>query len=875
VGELPALEFLAQASPGATDTVSVVPSALTLEKGGMSELYAVVADRFGNEIPEGELAWSSSDATVASVDGDGKVTALAAGSTDILASSQGVVGRASVTVTDSTLSLPSSLVITPDSLSFSALEETGALTATSYNSLGEKVSDVIVNWVSSDPSIASVTQEGVVTSKAWGQTLVIATLACCSATDTTVVAVEQSVIDTDPYIEMTVPSTTFEEAVWVGYAAEVINAHLLGVEDPQVTVTSSDPGTLLVAGDSLLGIQPGTVWLVGTYDALRDSVAVTVQPTQIQTLKVAPASASMEVGTSLDLQVTALDGSQQEVTGRVLTWASSNPGAVTVEDGHVTAVATGTADVSVSVGQTTGSASITAYEDAPYIQVSPDSTTFEEAVWVGYAAEVINAHLLGVEDPPVTVTSSDPSTLQVAGDSLLGLRPGTVWLVGTYEALRDSVAITVQPTQIQTLQVVPSSVSMEAGTSLDLQVTALNGSQQEVTGRVLTWGSSNPGVASVANGHVTAVSDGTAIVSAEVGESAGSATISVEGPQVPVDPTLTTDPIALQRALEYEQQFWDHRELFRQQVMVQINPPWYSDDQARDLGYSSGMGLAAYHTNDELTALARMIEVARDPERRAAYAAMGVEFLEILVPAIVTGEGTEGCSQSSSRYYCSPGYFRYLDAAHGSGAAGFIMNAIFEDPDLRPAYLEDLILWSNDLVPTLERHFATTEAYGTVSEYPHMPAKMAPAYLAIGKILSTERYLDGFERIVRLLGNSAEANGGWIGSDVSHATHSTTAISLGYREQFRGTIPGIVTTGHLQGIGEGFVELAASNAQGYSGTIVGPYGLLVRFSASVAARAGNEYSFSESVGSHALARVFSTVAGLAGGYATRSASDPP
>ena len=68
----------------------------------------------------------------------------------------------------------------------------------------------------------------------------------------------------------------------MGYAAEVINAHLLGVEDPPVTVTSSDPGTLLVAGDSLLGIQPGTVWLIGTYDALRDSVAITVQSTQIQ-----------------------------------------------------------------------------------------------------------------------------------------------------------------------------------------------------------------------------------------------------------------------------------------------------------------------------------------------------------------------------------------------------------------------------------------------------------------------------------------------------------------------------------------------------------------------------------------------------------------
>jgi hypothetical protein len=155
-----------------------------------------------------------------------------------------------------------------------------------------------------------------------------------------------------------------------------------------------------------------------------------------------------------------------------------------------------------------------------------------------------------------------------------------------------------------------------------------------------------------------------------------------------------------------------------------------------------------------------------------------------------------------------------------------------------------------------------------------MPAKIAPAFLAIGKILAVDRYLDAFQRVVRVLGASADANGGWIGSDVSHATISTLAVSLAFREQQRATIPVIITARQLQGIGDGFVREAGAEDLGYSGPLVGPYGLLVRFSDSVAARAGNNYSFSGRIGSHALARVFATVAGLAGGYATPLTTDP-
>jgi uncharacterized protein YjdB len=870
-------KWRAKGKPADPDIVIVTPEEAQVVVGEEVELRATLADAFGNAIEGGFFSWRVDNSGSVELLGPGRVKGLKAGRAAVLAEADKLDLTGTAWVSVGAKVSASSVAITPDSLSFSALEKTRALTATAYGPLGEMVSGVTFKWDSWNPAIASVSENGIVTSKAWGQAVIVATATCCSASDTAVVTVEEAIIDDPPFVELTIETTSFKEGVWVGYSARVVNALLLGIQDPEVTVTASDPETVSVTDTALLGLRPGQSWIVGEYADLRDSVAVEVLPTGLESILVNPTEAFLGLGESLDLQVVALDRTWDTVWGETLTWSSSDAGVAEVADGHVTAISIGTATVSASAGDRLGSAFITVSDtltgDPPFVEVTVDSTSFEERVWVGYSARVVNAHRLGVQDPDVTVTALDPGRILVTETALLGLMPGQTWIVGECAGLRDSVAVEVLATQIETLLLTPAEASLRVGEAVDLDVTALNQAGEAVSGRILTWSSSDPGVVEVIEGHVTAVSPGTATVTATVGESTGSATIAVEVQESPVDPTLTTDPASLLKAQAYEQQFWDKRDLFRRHVMAQLDPPVYTDAEARALGYSSGMGLAAYHTNDELTALARMIEVARDPTRRAAYAAMGVEFLQILVPAIATGEGTGGCPTSSSRFYCSPGYFRYLDAAHGAGAAGFIMNAIYEDPDLRTLYLDDLGRWSNDLVLTLERHFASTEVYGP-RDHPHMPAKIAPAHLAIAKVLGIDRYLDAFERITRSLGASADANGGWIGSDVSHASISTTAISLAYREQLRATIPVIITPGQLQGIGEGFVDVAASNDLGYSGTIVGAYGLVVRLSPGVAARAGTVYTFSGSVAGHTLARVFATVAGLAGGYATWLASDP-
>jgi len=79
-------------------SVTVALGASTLVAGETTSAQAAVFDSIGGALPGRTVAWSSSDPAVASVSTFGVVTALAAGSANIIATSEGRSGQASLTV---------------------------------------------------------------------------------------------------------------------------------------------------------------------------------------------------------------------------------------------------------------------------------------------------------------------------------------------------------------------------------------------------------------------------------------------------------------------------------------------------------------------------------------------------------------------------------------------------------------------------------------------------------------------------------------------------------------------------------------------------------------------------------------------------------
>jgi uncharacterized protein YjdB len=75
-------------------SVSVTPNGATLQPGGTIQLAALTRDAGGSVLSGRSVAWTTTNASIASVSSTGLVTAVAAGSVTITATSEGVAGNA-------------------------------------------------------------------------------------------------------------------------------------------------------------------------------------------------------------------------------------------------------------------------------------------------------------------------------------------------------------------------------------------------------------------------------------------------------------------------------------------------------------------------------------------------------------------------------------------------------------------------------------------------------------------------------------------------------------------------------------------------------------------------------------------------------------
>lgn len=149
--------------------VTVSPTSLELNVGESATLTATVSP---SNATNKTVTWSSSAASVATVDSDGKVVAVAPGSAVITATTvNGKTATCNVTVEGDIM--PTGISISPSSLTLS-VGQTGTLTATITPS---NATNKTVNWSSSSSSVATVSSSGVVTAKAVGTTNITATTA--------------------------------------------------------------------------------------------------------------------------------------------------------------------------------------------------------------------------------------------------------------------------------------------------------------------------------------------------------------------------------------------------------------------------------------------------------------------------------------------------------------------------------------------------------------------------------------------------------------------------------------------------------------------------------------------------------------------------
>ena len=523
--------------------ITVDPVADTIVFGESIQLTETVTVQDG---ASSDVTWSSSDPIIAVVLQDGTVFGQTTPGTVIITVTSDFDGTQVATSTILVNEAATVLDVQIDpALGSTIVGSTFQLTVI-VTAIGG--ADESVTWSSSNPSIASVDENGLVTGNALGNVIITAT----SVFDALQRGTAEITVDAAPaVIEVTIDPTL--DTVNVGETITLEESVVTeGGADESVTWSSLNESRATVDGNGIVsGVSRGTVTITATSvfdNTVTGAATVLVLDPQVLDITVDPVADTIVFGESIQLAatVTVQDGASSDVT-----WSSSDPIiAVVLQDGTVFGQTTpGTVIITVTSdfdGTQTAISTILVNEAATVLDVQIDPALGSTIVGSTFQLTVI-VTAIGGADESVTWSSSNPSIASVDENGLvMGNALGNVIITATsvFDALqRGTAEITVDaaPAVIEvTIDPTLDTVNVGETITLEESVVTEGGADESVT-----WSSLNESRATVdGNGIVSGVSRGTVTITATSvfdNTVTGAATVLVLDPQVL---EITIDPVA-------------------------------------------------------------------------------------------------------------------------------------------------------------------------------------------------------------------------------------------------------------------------------------------------------------------------------------------
>ncbi|WP_170841387.1 Ig-like domain-containing protein [[Clostridium] fimetarium] len=466
-------------------------SETTVRKGQVFWLNATaLPESADNKI----VTWSSTDTKLATVDKDGKVTAVNPGIVTIIATNTdtGLTGFCVVTITQPVTGLTLN----------STYQEmwVGSKYAIIPNVLPIDAQNKKVTYQSSDATIASVDENGIVTAIKGGSCIVIVTTDEVKLTATVSIDVKEyvstiSLNETNKFMNIgtalnltatvTRDSATNKNVVWTSSDSNVVsvdaNGHLYANSpgNAVVTATASD-GSGVSASCVIRAVIPVT--------------SISVEPDTIKLL----------VGDSQKAYATVYP---EGATIKNVTWVSSNEAIATVDgDGEVFAVGVGKAKITaVSNDGNSIKASCSVYV-TPIIKITSLKINSKEITMLSGKTRQLTARITPTNTTESVSWYSTDTSIVVVDDSgrITTVGPGTADIV-----ISGGLNNVESTCIVHSMAISQSSISLEQYDTFDL---AVDGA---VT--AISWRTANPRVATItSSGHIVARMAGTTTITATV-----------------------------------------------------------------------------------------------------------------------------------------------------------------------------------------------------------------------------------------------------------------------------------------------------------------------------------------------------------------------
>jgi Big-like domain-containing protein len=304
-------------------------------------------------------------------------------------------------------------------------------------------------------------------------------------------------------------------------------------------------GTVTAGGLYTADTTPGTYLVTATATAAPVSGSATVKNRGLlKQVIVTPASASVLTGARLQFAAYGRRASGDSVAVSVV-WSATS-GSISATGLYTAGLNAGTYQVTAtqSGGTLAGNAAVT-IGTVPVASVTVSPATVSILVGATQQFTAVTKDSAGnvLTGRVVTWSTSSSSVATVSGSGLAtGIAAGSVTITATSEGKSGSASLTVSNVPVASVTVSPASATILVAATHQFTAVTKDSAGNILTGRLVTWSSSNTLVATVnGSGLATGIAAGSVTITATSEGKSGTASLAVQPPPPPgtvPDPTL-------------------------------------------------------------------------------------------------------------------------------------------------------------------------------------------------------------------------------------------------------------------------------------------------------------------------------------------------